>query len=54
MDSFAPEFSRFWLPPRDAEDPVPGERTRADDEARSQQAALEDLAGRVSAARTIV
>ena len=52
MSSFAPEFSRFWLP--EAEE---GEELRADDGAREddrrQQRALEELFERVNAARSI-
>jgi hypothetical protein len=52
MDSFAPEFSRFWLPMAEADD-RPSADVR-DDEAKRQREALEQLAERVSAARTIV
>lgn len=52
MDSFAPEFSRFWLPTDKPEDGVAADRR--DDEASRQQKALEELAERVTAARTIV
>ncbi|MEO8509559.1 MAG: hypothetical protein ABI593_18175 [Betaproteobacteria bacterium] len=53
MDTFAPEFSKFWLPEsagarRDAGHPLRDEDTGA------QKAALEELAERVSAARSIV
>ena len=51
MDSFAPEFSRFWLPMAEADDRPSADR---DDEAKRQREALEQLAERVSAARTIV
>ncbi|MFO1325490.1 MAG: hypothetical protein U1F15_15700 [Burkholderiales bacterium] len=51
MDTFAPEFSKFWL----------AEATTAHGDARlvqnddgAQQAALEELAERVSAARSVV
>jgi hypothetical protein len=49
MDTFAPEFSKFWLPE------ASGSRadSRADDES-AQQAALEELAERVNAARSVV
>jgi hypothetical protein len=52
MDSFAPEFSRYWLPTREREEQAQAERR--DDEARLQRDALEQLAERVTAARTIV
>lgn len=52
MDSFAPEFSRFWLLPGDEERVEPA---RLEDEAaQRQRQALEELAERVTAARTIV
>ena len=52
MDTFAPEFSRFWRPgnDRDAE----GRSDSRDDEVRRERQALEELADRVSAARSIV
>jgi hypothetical protein len=52
MDSFAPEFSRYWLPTRESEQRSPTDR--CDDEAQRQREALEKLAERVTAARTIV
>jgi hypothetical protein len=52
MDSFAPEFSRFWLPMSEADERLSGDRR--DDEAKRQREALEQLAERVTAARTIV
>jgi hypothetical protein len=54
MDTFAPEFSRFWFPltARDG-DRQDGRDARRDDDAR-QQKALEELAERVTAARSIV
>ncbi len=50
MDTFAPEFSKFWL------SEASGSRTdvRADDDSGAQQAALEELAERVNAARSVV
>lgn len=55
MDMFAPEFSRFWLPVRERDDhSQDGREVRRDDEARRQQQALEELAERVTAARSIV
>ncbi len=52
MDTFAPEFSRFWLPATERD----GERRPddRDDEVRRQQKALEELVERVNAARSIV
>ena len=52
MDTFAPEFSRFWLPATERD----GERRHddRDDEVRRQQKALEELVERVNAARSIV
>jgi len=53
MDTFAPEFSKFWLA-EPAESQEEGGRAGVDDEATSQQAALDELADLVSAARSIV
>ncbi|MCC7325619.1 MAG: hypothetical protein IT521_02290 [Burkholderiales bacterium] len=53
MDTFAPEFSRFWLPEA-AEARVDAKRRQRDEESGVQQAALEELAERVSAARSVV
>ena len=52
MDTFAPEFSRFWVSAheRDAE-PRPD---AADDESRRMQQALDELVERVTAARSVV
>lgn len=49
MDTFAPEFSKFWL-----SDTAPAAHDGRDDEAGAQQAALQELAERVSAARSVV
>ena len=49
MDTFAPEFSKFWLP----EASGAHANVRADDEG-AQKAALEELAERVNAARSVV
>lgn len=55
MDTFAPEFSRFWLPVAEHDDDRhDGREARRDEEARRQQQALEELAERVTAARSIV
>ena len=50
MDTFAPEFSKFWLP--EASDAHAD--SRGDDDKGAQQAALEELAERVNAARSVV
>jgi hypothetical protein len=52
MDTFAPEFSRWWFSGGESDDPPA--RERHDDEMRAQEKALEELAERVSAARSIV
>jgi hypothetical protein len=55
MDKFSPEFSKLWL--RDADrSEQPKVDVAARDEALSlaQQVALEELAERVSAARSVV
>ena len=51
METFAPEFSRYWLP-----NEVESERRHdaGEDEVTRQQKALEELAERVTAARTII
>ena len=51
MESFAPEFAHYWLPGQSSS---AGE-TKADrrDEESAQRAALEELAERVTAARSI-
>lgn len=52
MDAFAPEFSQHWLA---GQSPLSEERAGAPDESLSpaQQEAWEELAERVSAARSI-
>jgi hypothetical protein len=52
MDTFAPEFSRFWLSVTERD----GERRRdeREDDVRRQQKALEELVERVNAARSVV
>lgn len=52
MDTFAPEFSRFWLSATQRD--VERRHDDREDEVRRQQKALEELADRVSAARSIV
>jgi len=51
MESFAPEFAQFWLSSQGA-DAGDGAASR-DDDATAQQAALEELAERVTLARSI-
>ena len=51
MQSFAPEFAQFWLTSQGA---GAGDTSdRRDDDTPAQQAALEELAERVSLARSI-
>ena len=51
METFAPEFSKFWIAePAGSQ----GESGRSEDDANKQKAALQDLADLVSAARSIV
>jgi hypothetical protein len=52
MDSFAPEYFRYWLPARESEERALADRR--DEDARQQQEALEQLAERVTAARSII
>jgi hypothetical protein len=49
MDTFAPEFSKFWLP-----DAAIAKADARDEDTGAQQAALQELAERVSAARSVV
>lgn len=53
MDTFAPEFSKFWLADAQGSQGEAG-RNGGDDDAKKQRAALEELADLVSAARCIV
>jgi hypothetical protein len=53
MDSYAPEFSRYWLAPGSGDERVQPDSPR-DEAARQQQQALAELAERVTAARTVV
>ena len=54
MSTFAPEFSRFYFPFTARDDDGQDSRdARCEDDAR-QQRALEELAERVTAARSIV
>ena len=50
MDTFAPEFSKFWL----AEPAEPQGGGSSEDEANEHSAALQELADLVNAARSIV
>lgn len=52
MSTFAPEFSQFWMPGHAAQDESRSESR--DEDQRNQQAALEELAERVNAARSVV
>jgi hypothetical protein len=52
METFAPEFSKFWLG-ESAPSQADAVRTAADDDAKKQTAALRELAELVSAARSI-
>jgi hypothetical protein len=53
MESFAPEFAHYWLLGQ-AANAGDAKDDRRDDDAHAQQAALEALADRVTAARSIV
>jgi hypothetical protein len=53
MSTFAPEFSQFWMGSGAAVSSDGGSELR-DDESRIQEAALQELAERVSAARSVV
>jgi hypothetical protein len=53
MSMFAPEFSHYWMGSLAAA-PVDGGNDARDDDSRSQEAALQELAERVNAARTVV
>ena len=52
MKSFAPEFAQFWLKGQGA-GAGDAESDRRDDDTTAQQAALEELAERVTLARSI-
>jgi len=54
MNTFAPEFAQFWLAGLAAVAAVEAKGGHHDDEADRDKAALEELAERVYAARTIV
>jgi hypothetical protein len=51
MEAYAPQFSRYWLPAGDADASRASER---DDHDAAERQALEELAERVNAARSIV
>ena len=54
MSTFAPEFAQFWLAGLAAVAVAEASAERCDDDVDRDKAALEALAERVSAARTIV
>jgi hypothetical protein len=58
MDTFSPEFSAFWLGESEQAQPAgrrTTEATRKDEGlSASQQVALEELAERVNAARSVI
>lgn len=54
MESFAPELSHLWLQARDARGGTVEERAPENTDDRSQAQALEELAERVTAARSVV
>jgi hypothetical protein len=53
MSTFAPEFSQFWMGSCAAVSSDGGSELR-DEESRVQEAALQELAERVNAARSVV
>jgi hypothetical protein len=53
MSSFAPEFSQYWMGSQAAAS-VDGNRDARDDDAGNQERALQELAERVNAARSVV
>lgn len=54
MHTFAPEFSQFWLAGLATFAPADGHGEPPSDEIDREKAALEELAERVSAARSVV
>ncbi len=52
MPTFAPEFSQYWMPSGAVRDETRDDSR--DEDLRNQQAALEELAERVNAARSVV
>ena len=53
MESFAPEIARHWLKGQ-AKNSGDSNGERRDEESNAQDAALKELAERVTAARTII
>jgi len=53
MESFAPEFAQYWLTGQAANVGEAKDDDRRDDDANAQRAALEALADRVTAARSV-
>jgi hypothetical protein len=53
MSSFAPEFSHYWMGSLTAS-PADGEHDACDDDPGNQERALQELAERVNAARSVV
>lgn len=53
MSTFAPEFSQFWLAARTGSQREDRSET-GEAESRQQEAALEELAERVNAARSVI
>lgn len=54
MSTFAPEFAQFWLAGLAAVTAAGANAEHSEDDADREKQALEELAERVSAARTIV
>jgi hypothetical protein len=54
MSTFAPEFAQFWLAGLAAVAAASAKAERSEDDADREKRALEELAERVFAARTIV
>ena len=54
MSTFAPEFAQFWLAGLAAVAAAGGKSEHSEDDADREKRALEELAERVSAARTII
>jgi hypothetical protein len=52
MESYAPEFARYWLAAGESDASRHGDRH--EDEVRAERQALEELVERVNAARSIV
>jgi len=54
MATFAPEFSRFWIPATAGRDQRDLSARSEEEQQRREREALADLAERVNAARSIV